>query len=1169
MWFLSPTQREIEESRLKRRDMSFNFGRHVRQTIRGAWDGSYLRSGYAPPARRFLSSRLKKLNAKAAFAWTQTFLYQAGIPAAVAVVGLYLVGCASTTYHDPFDRSASPSSQSAIGEVPAGPSVKVLLSGSTAASMRDMAAHSNLGAKMLNPASVIDPIDPKHMEDELNRVLKPYFRNINYVYWNEPDGSKADYLLTLEISVKLASRSFAENHVDLQGVLTGPNAGQKDNLAGHGISKMGFPASTRSFLAARQAAFEEFERSLGNSHLLATFTGSALAPTIAQAPASTSSPNQGVAPRTKEPESPRVRSGIYGVESMISFNVLDSVYFDAAVGQIALVGHRDERYKGPGIPYLQHLATLLESPKPEFSLVWTPDSIRRVDGMLKRELTQRESDEQGARLGSIVDSSGLISRTGIYMLPALGIYPVNDNRAPGDLGVEVKSINGGRVVVMSVKPGSAAERVGLKPPDFIVSVRPDRPAFFASEFTRQVRSAGAGAEVEVTYQRGGQTRSVRATLDAAGDVDPWRGVNRYDLLEMMYRGAGNSSAADVIASMGIMNTVATEKVQTAGFQAYSGLMHSLGMDADFQHLQEVGADSAPPFQDSYNFGLRISQQIDSIFQLAGNPLVNNFKSTVRRTNDPAVALSGVFNEFDLQLKPKVGELIDNLIFRPGVGFQIPPELVEEEYHIHPEMIPQYLGVPSDSQLARLMLAGDYLGKQLSNRQDLKRSIPGYQTQVEYQINHPEAVNRSNHAFRVWISIAGIDAAQSTDARTLALRDARMRFDVRETDDLQNDLPNQRPGGYEDFLTALYDRFELQFPELHELREAAKLAAVSAWMQKQDPAIRLPAEGRAAWAGPRTMKGLVYIYLTVNLKRESKIVKIAEGGVSLDIHRAASTPVIFPVDSSVVDLRGTPSFATLFTRPDGAMVGSGSTDASRYVASWVAPVTGGLPGREAVVLEGRRNSGQEAVTSTFGTRISNPTLTDVDSKAGANGTDTRANHQLNSAAKNAGELGKNIDAGESGSEAARRGFDTGAAEAGAVDAHGVQSPPSEPQEIQIPASMINDKDLAAEMLKLNFYRQQAQQTHDASIAAQRKFEAERNKDPQSAQLSVLLEQAREAQDKARNLDNMVKVTTTEIKRKISFAKVSTDGDGTPAPRDPDKPPDTQPSTGQSATPSPKP
>src|ERR1700694_351943 len=201
-------------------------------------------------------------------------------------------------------------------------------------------------------------------------------------------------------------------------------------------------------------------------------------------------------------------AGLYGVEPEIPFNVLDNVYYDAKSGQLALIGHHDDRFKGPTIPYLQHLAILLENPKPEFTLTWTPDSTRRVDSLLARELTQQESDEQAARLGKIMDGAG-ITHVGTLMLPALGIYPINENRAPGDLGVEVQSVNGGRVVIMNVKPGSAAEKAGLKPVDFIVSVRPDRPVFFASEFQRQIRFSGAGAQIEVSYERQGVLQSTK------------------------------------------------------------------------------------------------------------------------------------------------------------------------------------------------------------------------------------------------------------------------------------------------------------------------------------------------------------------------------------------------------------------------------------------------------------------------------------------------------------------------------------------------------------------------------------------------------------------------------------------------------------------------------------
>ncbi len=1094
------------------------------------------------------------------------FLRGSRLPMTIAVLGLSLAAFAgSSTFHDPFDPSYSPKGQSVMGRASDGPSVRVLLAGSSGASMKELADFSNSLAKWGNPASCVDQVDPRHFQDDLNRMLAPSFRTIEYVYWNAPESrSQVDYILTLEISVKLGKHSFAENRVDLQGVLSGPDGGTKETLGGHAKSKVGFPAINQHFSDARRAAFDEFAQNLSGSRLLAAYKMATSAPTRAHIdPAempSSSPPAMPVAtaPAVEAPQKSDVRGGLYDVESKIPFNVLDGVYFDAASGELALIGHHDDRFKGAGISYLQYLATLLECPKPEFSLAWTPDSSRRVDSLLARELTQRESDEQATRLGNMVDSSGQINHTGALMLPALGIYPINDNRAPGDLGVEVQSINGGRVVIMKVKSGSAAEKAGLKPIDFIDSVRSDRPVFFTSEFERQVRFAGAGAVIEVSYERGGQLHTTKATLDESANPDPWYEVNRYDVIGMMYRAAGDPSPADVIGSMGIMNTMSAEKEQKAGFEAYSQLMQSLGMASDFQHLQEVGANSAPPPADAYNFGLKLSMQLDSIFHFSGNPLQNSYKSAVQRGNDPGTAVSQVLSEFDGQMKPKIGELIDRLIFRPGAGFQIPPELVEEEYHIHPQMTPEYLGVPRDSQLARLMLASDYLGKQLANRQDLKRKIPGYQSQVEYQINHPEADHRSSAAYRVWISVAGINAAQSTDGRMLALRDVRMRFNIRETDSREIDLPNQQPGGYQDFLTGLYDQFEQEFTALHELREAAKLATVALWMQKQNPAIRLPAEGRAAWKGPETVDGLVYIYLTFDLHHESKIIKMAEGGVSLVIP-SGNSATLFPTDSSVVDLRGSSAMATIFTRPDTATarvapVGT-SAGASPYVAGWVVPVAGGTPGQEAVVLETRLanspNPGQAAGSAPFGTQIAQPTLAGADKKPGAVGADTKANHQLNAIAHGDQNVATSPGPIEAGSDKARLGFDTGAPSVGAVDASAVQAPPRTPEELEIPEIMHNDPEVKV----LNSFKQQAQQAHQAAEAAQAKFEEEQKKDPHSNQLLVLQTKAREAQDNAGSLDNMVKFQTGEVKKKIAFMKINTgeDGGSTPQGQTPPPPP----------------
>lgn len=64
--------------------------------------------------------------------------------------------------------------------------------------------------------------------------------------------------------------------------------------------------------------------------------------------------------------------GVYKLDREYDFNVLDAVYYDAGSRQISLVGHCDDRFKGPPIPYLEHLATLLENPSPKFTLNLTP-----------------------------------------------------------------------------------------------------------------------------------------------------------------------------------------------------------------------------------------------------------------------------------------------------------------------------------------------------------------------------------------------------------------------------------------------------------------------------------------------------------------------------------------------------------------------------------------------------------------------------------------------------------------------------------------------------------------------------------------------------------------------------------------------------------------------------
>src|SRR5258708_15282322 len=98
---------------------------------------------------------------------------------AIGVIGLSLASPAgSQKYHGPLDPAVSPAAQSVVDGAPAGPSIRIVLAGSTAASMKALTDWCNLGRRTLNPGSFIDPFDPRHFQEALNAVLMPTFRSI-------------------------------------------------------------------------------------------------------------------------------------------------------------------------------------------------------------------------------------------------------------------------------------------------------------------------------------------------------------------------------------------------------------------------------------------------------------------------------------------------------------------------------------------------------------------------------------------------------------------------------------------------------------------------------------------------------------------------------------------------------------------------------------------------------------------------------------------------------------------------------------------------------------------------------------------------------------------------------------------------------------------------------
>lgn len=129
---------------------------------------------------------------------------------------------------------------------------------------------------------------------------------------------------------------------------------------------------------------------------------------------------------------PDLPEGVYTLESKIDFNVLDKVFFDPKTGTVSLIGHRDSRYGSSRIPYLQHLAALLDQPHPQISLDWTPESERRIADLFRRMDSTTEMGRLTAQsaAGSWFGSDGLPTQKGRRMFRMIGITP--PGRGPGD-----------------------------------------------------------------------------------------------------------------------------------------------------------------------------------------------------------------------------------------------------------------------------------------------------------------------------------------------------------------------------------------------------------------------------------------------------------------------------------------------------------------------------------------------------------------------------------------------------------------------------------------------------------------------------------------------------------------------------------------------------------------
>lgn len=229
------------------------------------------------------------------------------------------------------------------------------------------------------------------------------------------------------------------------------------------------------------------------------------------APAPTASTGGGLPFATGNLSSPPVQKdwagvGVYELEASIEFNVLDWVLFDPASNQLVLAGRRDPRFAGRRIPYLNHLAGLLDHPKAEMTLTWAPDSERRVDAFLRRMDNPAELAKLAREAGTIWDGKGGITESAKWLLPYMGLQPGPD----GMYGyIERDDVNAALLATAGNVEGACVV-LAARELKFFGQSPGDTRQFY---FWEMIRSLGLKSELQslVAQQRAGQMTEERYT----------------------------------------------------------------------------------------------------------------------------------------------------------------------------------------------------------------------------------------------------------------------------------------------------------------------------------------------------------------------------------------------------------------------------------------------------------------------------------------------------------------------------------------------------------------------------------------------------------------------------------------------------------------------------------
>ncbi len=248
--------------------------------------------------------------------------------------------------------------------------------------------------------------------------------------------------------------------------------------------------------------------------------------------------------------------------------------------------------------------------------------------------------------------------------------------------------------------------------------------------------------------------------------------------------------------------------------------------------------------------------------------------------------------FQAYMESLINPAIADRVMLPWLnGLVLSQAFLERFYQVPSiEVVPRFLGgLPPDSELARTFLAADWMLKMLAIAPELSAKVPGHLTYQNYEFRL--ASSRGTYApdsrgsIRGWLAPQGVDLRCDPSGRVVTFGPSRIAVRSELTtfeggSRSANALERDAAEGYAREVTQRYDDYARALPELHRLREAAKVIALVRWARQRSQTLAAPAAAPGTPLPPSFRQG----FWTATFQADANkilFVLSAHGGVDFD------------------------------------------------------------------------------------------------------------------------------------------------------------------------------------------------------------------------------------------------------------------------------------------------